>query len=172
MDLSKFKTSDWLKVGGGALFFIAGFMKWWKIDLGSLGSAGNNGWDYFFTTGIAWLLLVAVAVVTVLKVMNFKMPADLPWPLVILAATLVSLLLVLIRFLSDGTGVDGSGLSRGVGAFLGMIAAIAAFAGAIMGFREAGGDFNDLKDVNKLKAEFAKGGDAPPPPPMVPPTPQ
>jgi hypothetical protein len=168
MDLSKFKTSDWLKVGGGALFFSAGFMSWWKVDLGDLGSVGANGWDYFFTTGIAWLLLVAVAVITVLRVMNIKVPADLPWPLVMLAATLVSLLLVLIRFLSDGVGIDGSGLSRGTGAFLGMIGAIAALAGAVMGFKESGGDFNDLKDVNKLKAEFAKGGDDTPSPPPMP----
>lgn len=168
MDLSKFKPSDWLKVGGGAVFFIAGFMKWWKVDFGDFGSAGATGWDYFFTTGIAWLLLVAVAAVTLMTVMGRKLPADLPWPLVMLAATLVGLLLVVIRFLSNGLGVDGSGFSRGIGAFLGMIGAIAAFAGALMGFKESGGDLNDLKDVNKLKAEFAKGGDGTPPPPPIP----
>lgn len=33
MDLSKFKTSDWLKVGGGAVFFIAGFLSWWTFEI-------------------------------------------------------------------------------------------------------------------------------------------
>ncbi len=183
MDLSKFKPSDWLKVGGGALFFIAGFLNWWEVDLpAGLGSVGANGWDYFWTTGIAWLLLVGVATVTIMQVLGKKLPLDLPWPLVVLGETALALLLVIIRFFSDGTGVDNTGLSRGIGAYLGIIAAIAAVVGAVMGFKESGGDLTALKDMNKLKAEFNfnKGGSGtlpppaspPPPPPPAPPTPQ
>jgi hypothetical protein len=43
-----------------------------------------------------------------------------------------------------------------------------------MGFKESGGDFNDLKDMNKLKGAFQGSSDsAPPPPPpgMTPPPP-
>ena len=54
---------------------------------------------------------------------------------------------------------------------LSVISGLVAFAGAFMGFKESGGDFNDLKDMNKLKASFGGGGggeSAPPPPPPPP----
>ena len=40
VDLSKFKTSDWLKVGGAIGFFIFGFFHWLKSDFG--GSVGTQ----------------------------------------------------------------------------------------------------------------------------------
>lgn len=53
MDFSKFKTSDWLKVGGAAGFLIFGFFDWVTVDgpagFGSLGSAGGNVFDFFWT---------------------------------------------------------------------------------------------------------------------------
>jgi hypothetical protein len=44
-----------------------------------------------------------------------------------------------------------------------------------MGFKESGGTFADLKDMDKLKGSFQGGGSTPPPPPppgaMPPPPP-
>jgi hypothetical protein len=180
MDLSKFRTSDWLKVGGGGAMLIGFFLNWWQIDFFG-GSIGVNGSDYFFTGVVPFLVLVGIAVLTVLTVAaKISLPATLPVPLIVLAAAALSTLLVFFRFLSDG--VDGrfdGGLERGPGIFVALAAAIATTAGAVMGFKEAGGDLNDLKDVNKIKSAFDQSGsssggepaagssstDAPPPPP-------
>lgn len=173
MDLSKFKTSDWLIVGGGAGMFLFGtFMKWWTIDGLSVG--GGNAFDFFLTGTIPWLLLVAAAVVTVLLVLD-KIPRTLPWPLILLLATALSAVLLLIRFLFNPGAPDG--ISRGAGLILSLISGIVATVGGVMNFQASGGDLNDLKDINKLKSAFDTGGSAPaapatgltPPPPPPPP---
>jgi len=143
VDLSKFKTSDWLKVGGGVVMLVAGFLSWYSYDV-SFVSVSYTGFDFFFTGIIPWLLLVAVGVLTFLAVAGiFKLPSSIPAPLVFLAAS-----------------------------------ALACTAGSAMGFKESGGDLNDLKDMNKIKGQFggaATGGGTPPPPPpppgMTPPPP-
>ena len=151
--------------------FIAFFLKWWKVDfLGE--SVGASGSDYFFTGTVPWLLLLAIAVLTVLTVGGVvKLPTSLPTPLIILAASALSFLLVLVRFFSNGVDSEfDDGITRGIGLFLALIAVIVVLVGAVLGFKESGGDLNDLKDVNKLKSQFNVGGGAapgmtPPPPP-------
>lgn len=172
MDISKFKTSDWLKVGGGAVMFIAFFLKWWKVDFFGF-SDGVSGSEYFLTGIVPWLLLIAIAVITVLTAGGIvKLPATVPLPIVVLAASALSFLLVLLRFFSDGVDGDVDGISRGIGLYLALLAVIAVLAGAVLGFKESGGDLNDLKDVNKLKGQFNVGGGSPmgsvPPPPPPP----
>ncbi|MEX1105755.1 MAG: hypothetical protein WEB78_06115 [Ilumatobacteraceae bacterium] len=184
MDVSKFKTTDWLKVGGGAVFFIAGFLTWWKAELAGFTSNRLTGvGDYFGTVGLAWLIFTAIAVLTVLSVLDrFKLPGTLPVPLVFLVASAVGLLLVLTRFLFDGVdtgGVDvgdfGIDISRGIGNWLGTAAAIVVVVGCVLSFTESGGDLNDLKDIDKIKSQFGgSGGETSPRPPaggMPPPPP-
>jgi len=170
MDLRAFKLSDWLKVGGGALFLIAGPLTWWKVTFdggplfGSESAPAHGLGDYFGTVGIAWLLFIAIAVLTVLMRLGIvKTPSNLPVPLVFLSAAAIGALLVLFRFLFDGIdggfgGFDledaGFDISRGLGAWLGLIAAAAVVAGCVMGFTESGGTLADLKDVDKLKSEL------------------
>lgn len=165
MDLSKFKTSDWLKVGGGLLFFIAFFMGWWGFDAGIV-TYSASGSDYFLTGTVPFILLVAVAVITVLKVLGtVKLPTSIPWPLAMLLAAAVSTLLVVWRFIFDGSEGD---LDRQAGLFLALIAAVVVLVGSLTAFKESGGDVNDLKDFNKIKGAFAPGagmGSTPPPPP-------
>ncbi len=48
MDFSKFKTSDWLMVGGGGAMFIAGFLPWVTVSAGGFSSSGN-AFEFFFT---------------------------------------------------------------------------------------------------------------------------
>jgi hypothetical protein len=177
MDLSKFKTSDWLKVGGGLVFFIAGFLAWWTIDVG-FASANSNAFDYFFTGIVPWLIFSAIAVLTFLAIAGtFEMPASVPGPLVFLAASALGTLLVIVRFFSDGVDGDleGSGfdISRGIGLYLAVLAAIVVLVGCIIGFRESGGNLKDLTDVGRLKQSFDAGNkdDTVPPPPPPPPPP-
>jgi hypothetical protein len=183
VDLSKFKTSDWLKIGGGAAMLIAGFLTWWKASIAGFGSEGAKAFDFFFTGTIPWLLLVAIGVLSFLAAAGiFKLPSTLPTGIIYLGASALALLLVIVRFLSSGVeDADlfeelGGEISRGPGLFIALLAAIAVVAGSFLGFKESGGDISDLTDMNKLKGQFggSTGGGTPPPPPppgMTPPPP-
>lgn len=157
MDFSKFKTHDWLVVGGGAGMLIFGlFFDWLSIDLGQFGStSGGNAFDFFFTGTVPWILLVGAAVVVVLRIQG-TLKSNLPWPLIILGATGLSALLLIIRFLFNPGVADG--VDRGVGMILSVISGLVAAAGGVMGFLASGGDLKDLTDINKIKSEF-KGDD-------------
>lgn len=193
MDLSAFKKSDWLKVGGAAGFFIFGFFSWVTVDV-SVEGVGNssdsvgNVFDFFWTGILPWLLVIATAVVTVLLVMKVLAPGQLPWPLIMLAANGLAALLLLIRLIfnpiSGSSGFALGGVSvdygRGIGMILSVLSGLVAFGGAFMGFKESGGDLNDLKDVDKLKSQFGMNSASassttppppPPPPPAAPPAP-
>lgn len=153
MDFSKFKTNDWLVVGGGALMLIAGFLSWFSASIPGGASGSNNAFDYFFTGTVPWILLVAAGVV-VLLVTGGVLKAKIP-PMVILAATGLATILVLLRVVI-GHGVDipaGANLSigRSTGLWLALIAGIIATAGAFLGFQAAGGNLKDFTDPNKLK---------------------
>lgn len=180
MDFSKFKTSDWLKVGGAVGFLIFGFLDWISVDGGGFGSASDgNVFDFFWTGTLPWILVIATGVITVLLINGAMKKGAAPWPLIMLAATGLAALLLLIRLIFNPLeGKDeledlGIDVGRGVGMILSVISGLAAFAGSVLGFKESGGDFNDLKDINKIKGQFG-GGDTPPPPPpsgMAPPPP-
>ena len=194
MDLSKFKTSDWLKVGGGVAMLVAGFLKWWGPDCKGVGeceaavdSLGLNAsaFDLTFTGLFPWLFVVAIGVLAFLAAAGiFKLPGSLPWPIIFLAVAALSFLLVLIRVIFDpyDSAFGADSFSRGIGLYLALIAAGASAAGSFLGFKESGGDIGDLTDMNKLKGQFgggaagggAAGGGTPPPPPppgMTPPPP-
>jgi len=68
MDLSKFKTSDWLKVGGAIGFLIFGFFDWASVTVNGFGVSASGGrvFDFFFTGTVPWLLTLAVGVLTFL----------------------------------------------------------------------------------------------------------
>jgi hypothetical protein len=184
MDFSKFKTSDWLKVGGAIGILIFGFVSWVKVSGFGFSDSGGNVFDFFFTGTIPWLLLIATGVITVLLV-NGTVKNNLPWPLIMLAATGLSALLLLLRLLinplegKDVIESAGGSVGRGIGMILSALSGFAAFGGAVLGFKESGGDLNDLTDMNKLKGQFNAGGGTapgsmtPPPPPgsMTPPPP-
>lgn len=169
MDLSKFKTSDWLKIGGAVAVLIGYFLDWTNIDCGGSSicdSYNLSGSDFFFRGTLPWLLVVIVGILTVLMAMGTMKPGSLPWPMIFLAATALATLLVLIYLIHPSySGVTG--LGRGIGAYLTFIGAAVAFFGSLTGFKESGGELADLKDMNKIKGAFksADSDSAPPPPP-------
>jgi hypothetical protein len=177
VDLSKFKTSDWLKIGGAVGFLIFGFLDWVTVELAGgidLGGGGNV-FDFFWTGTLPWILIIATGVLTFLLAAGMMKPGSLPWPLIMLAATGLAALLLLIRILFnpiDGSDViesAGGSVGRGIGMILSVISGLVAFAGAFIGFKDSGGEFGDLKDMNKLKGAFQGGGESAPPPPPPPP---
>jgi hypothetical protein len=170
VDLSKFKVGDWLLVAGGAVMLIFGFALDWVTADTILGEvSGGNAFDFFFTGGVAYLLVVAAGVVTFLLAGGFIKADQVPWPLVMLGATGLATLLMLLRLLL-GSGHDG--IDRGSGMFIAFLAAAVALAGAVLNFTSAGGTLKDLTDFDKLKRAFGApeaGRTAPPPPPPPPP---
>ena len=170
MDFSNFKTPDWLMIGGGAAMLILGFiLDWTTVDTGFGSASGDGPFDYFFTGGISWLLVVTVGVLAFLRV-NGSLPAGQPWPLIFLGATAFAILLMVLRIIM-GARFDFA--DRGIGMYGALIWAGIAAGGAVMNFQASGGDLSDLKDINKLKESFGGNSTAndetPPPPPPAPP---
>ena len=186
MDFSKFKTPDWLMIGGGIGIFVFGFFEWVTVSGFGFSSSGGNVFDFFWTGTIPWILLIASAVVTFLLVQGTLKQDQLPWPLVLLAATGLASLLLLLRIIFnpiDGKDLiesAGSDVGRGIGMILSVISGLVATAGAYLNFQASGGNLKDLTDVDKLKSSFAKADSSddsnsdempPPPPPPAPPAP-
>ncbi|MGB0114744.1 MAG: hypothetical protein WBP59_16115 [Ilumatobacteraceae bacterium] len=178
MDFSKFKTPDWLIIGGGAGILIFGFFKWVTISGFGFSSSGGNVFDFFWTGTIPWILLIASAVITVLLVMGTLKSDQLPWPMILLVATALAALLLLLRIIFNPIeGKDliesaGGNVGRGIGMILSTVSGLAAAAGGFLNFQAKGGNLKDLTDMDKLKSSFSSGdGDdeMPPPPPPAPP---
>jgi hypothetical protein len=171
MDFSKLKTSDWLMIGGGIAMLILGFaLDWTSIDTGFGSASGDGPFDYFFTGGIAWILVVAVGGLAFANATG-KLPATQPWPLIFLGATALAVILMLLRLI---LGARFDFADRGIGMYGAFIWAAVAAVGAFLNFQASGGDIKDLTDMDKLKKSFSNGGDgssdaavedAPPPPP-------
>src|SRR3954452_9316003 len=186
VDLSKLKTSDWLKIGGAIGFFIFGFFHWTTVEAdGFSGGSGFNVFHFFFTGTVPWILVIGTGVITLLLATGKIKPGNVPWPLIMLVATGLAAFLLLIRLIFnpvDGKELIesvGGSVGRGIGLILSAISGFVAFAGAVMGFKESGGEFSDLTDMDKIKASFGGGSSSaetvspppPPPPGMTPPPP-
>jgi hypothetical protein len=182
MDFSNFKTPDWLMIGGGIGIFVFGFFKWVTVSGFGFSASGGNVFDFFWTGTIPWILVLGSAVVAFLLAQGTLKQDQLPWPLILLAATGLASLLLLIRIIFnplDGKDIiesAGGDVGRGVGMILSVLSGLVATAGAYLNFQAAGGTLKDLTDLDKLTSSFAKGdsgaGDPPPPtPPAAPPAP-
>lgn len=161
MDLSKFKTSQWLLVGGGAAVLIFTFLDWWGTDAG-----GWNGFDYFFTGVVPWILIVGSAVLTFLIAAAMIKPGSIPWSMIFVAACALGFLLILIRLIA-GPGHDvpdmyEDAFSRKIGLWISLIGAAVATAGAFMNFQEGGGKIDDFKNLANKAGN--NSGSVPPPP--------
>jgi len=156
MDFSKFKTPDWLVIGGGLVFLIAGFLDWFTVD----GAGGWGAFDYTFTGLIPWILIVGAAVVTFLLAGGILKAGGAPWTLIVLGATGLGTLLVLLRLImgsdlgDQGGGPSNIDLDRASGLWIAVIGALVATAGAFLSFQASGGNVRDLTDMDKMKSAF------------------
>jgi hypothetical protein len=147
MDFSKLKPSDWLVGGGTVVFLIALFLPWYKAEVDGFGGGSVNGWSYFLF-GIIPLILLAFATVAsvVPKLTDSEIVPDpvgpLPRAQAVLIAAGAAAVIVLLRILIKDDGdvpsilQDEIDISRGIGLFLGFLAAAAAAAGAFMKFQD------------------------------------
>jgi hypothetical protein len=165
VDLSKFKVSDWLIVGGAVGFLIFGtFLKWFRLE--GFGT-GGNAFDFFLTGTVPWLLVIATGVLAFLVAAGVIKASQAPWPIIFVAATGLGTLLLFIRFLVPTIGEDVPDeldVSRAAGIWLTLISAIVALAGSVMKFTESGGQLSNLRDA--FDRPGRSGGTPPPPPPV------
>jgi hypothetical protein len=131
VDLSNFRSGDWLIVAGGAVMMIFGL----ALDWASFGSITfNHAFDYFLTGGIAWLLLVFSAIVAFVRALLVRSRST-RGSLILLVATGVATALMLLRLIL-GAGEQGDqNLDRANGMYIAFLAAAVAFAGAISNYR-------------------------------------
>ncbi|HYN31087.1 MAG TPA: hypothetical protein VES40_00565 [Ilumatobacteraceae bacterium] len=176
MDFSKFKTPDWLMIGGGIGIFIFGFFKWVTVSVSGFSVSAGNVFDFFFTGTIPWFLVIGAAVITVLLALDVLKEGQAPWPLILLAMTAVAALLLLIRLIFNPLDAPGEvDVGRGIGMILSVVSGIVAAVGGYLNFTSKGGDIKELGDMDKLKASFSQGtaatSDEIPPPPSADPAP-
>lgn len=157
MDVKSVKPHDWLLVGAGAVMLIFGFaLDWASVSARGVSVSGNGPFDYFFTGGLAWLLVVATAVVAVLLWARVLTTDTLPWNLVILGSTGLATLLMLLRIILGAGSESGIDLDRSSGMYVAFIAAAAALGGAIWRYVNSGGDLKDLTNPDKLRSNFKR----------------
>lgn len=143
MNVSKLKPTDWLVVAGGVLVLIFGLLKWfsWEIvaDNVVIDSDKSNAFDYLFTGVVPWLLVAGAALVTLLLATGTLRREGVPWPLVVLAATVLGAVLVLVRLIigydPEPTGGAEADVSRGIGLWLTAVGAIVAAVGAFLTYQ-------------------------------------
>jgi len=179
MDVSRFRVGDWVLVAAGAVMLVLGLAVHWatiNVDGHSVGGA-HNAFDYFFTGGLAWLLVVAAGVITFLLAARTIEPGATPWTRLILGGAALATLLMLIRIIIGGGADQRIGnqdvtLDRGAGMFIALIAAIGALVGALLNLREEGDSisaiFSSFSKSRPKAGDDTNGSSLPPPTGEVP----
>lgn len=155
--MAQFKLSDYLVIGGAAVFLILGMVLDWAT-LGDLSDGNAFDWARGW---ISLLLVVAAAVIVVLRATGNLQEGQAPWTLIVLGLTGLATLLMLLLLIT-GPDKDGADLGRGAGLWISALATFAAVAGAVLAFTESGGRLGDLTDRNTYRS---RGGSSTPPPP-------
>jgi len=129
VDTTKLSLGDKIAGASGIVLIISLFLPWYGVDvnLGGLSASESaSAWEALGFVDILLFLIGLVAVGVVVAKATDNLPAELPGPLVVLAAGVLGVLLVLFRLLDLPTpdlGGEGIDFSRKFGIFLGLIAA-------------------------------------------------
>jgi hypothetical protein len=142
-DPARVTKAEWIGLGAGLLAFIASFLPWYSISgTGILGaiSYSLNAWSLGFAAWFPVLLVVAGAGLLLAQQLGANVPAVKPgWPLVLLGASVLSLIIIVIRWLSLPGGSDGLvQAGAGFGLYVGLVAAILFGLSQYLVFRAAG----------------------------------
>jgi hypothetical protein len=170
-DPARVSKAEWIGLGAGVLAFVASFLPWFSVSyseplIGSF-SESTSAWNSGFVAWFPLLLLVAGAGVVLAQQLGANVPRVKPgWPLVLLGVAVLSLLLVLLRWLtlpgaSDFLGDSGVSYGAGFGLYVGLVAAILFGVSQYLVFKSSGQKFGDV-------AQQFKGGAGPGPVPAPP----
>lgn len=176
MDLSRFKTSDWLKIGGAIGILIFGFFEWVSVDSAFGDIGGGNAFDFFWTGTLPWLLVIASGVITFLLAQGIMKRNNTPWDMIIFAALALAALLLLIRLIFNPLpDIAEDFYDRAFGMYLSVLSGLVAAVGGFLAFKESGGSVDDFKKLTANRGTGSSSGTgagrssgsrmAPPPPP-------
>jgi hypothetical protein len=152
---------------GVALILIMFIFDWFTADVGFGVEVGGNAWDTMEVIRF-FILLAALAGIALAIISATQSQVDMPIATSALAAGLggLAVLLILYRLIDppDGGAGDLVDIGRGIGVFLGLIAAAGVTYGGWLAMQEEGTSFSGQAD------RLGGGGDVPPPPPPPPPS--
>jgi hypothetical protein len=151
-DPARVSKAEWIGLGAGLIAFIASFLPWFSLSAGILGSISANAWSLGFLAWFPVLLMVAAAGVILAQQLGVTVPAVKPsWPLILLGVAALSLILILLRWITmsaetDGLEFTGVSYGAGFGLYVGLVAALLLGLSQYMVFRATG---QSLADATK-----------------------
>jgi hypothetical protein len=170
-DPARVTKAEWIGLGAGLLAFIASFLPWYQVSASGIISVSYsfNAWSLGFAAWFPLLLLVAGAGLILAQQLGVNVPVVKPsWPLILLGIAVLSLVIMLLRWLtlpgaSDYAGLDGLGdagfsYGAGFGLYVGLVAAILFGVSQYLVFQSSG---QKLSDVTK-QFRGPGAGQAPP----------
>jgi hypothetical protein len=127
LDLRRLTRNDQIVGAATLVLFISLFLPWFTVSFRGIGGGSVNGLYHGYMY-IDLILALAVLAFLVVRAGYDELPFRLPVSpeQALLAATGLNLLLALISFVFKPASVLGISVGWGIGAFIGLIAAIAA----------------------------------------------
>jgi hypothetical protein len=122
-------------IPAGVVLFIVGFLPWYSVDLGPLGTYSRSGWE---SPGAIWSILailigLAMAGVVSLKTFGTVVIPDnvggVTWPKIHLGGGVVAVVFLLIKLANESSNL-------GFAFYVGIIAAAALAVAGFLMFRE------------------------------------
>lgn len=156
--MDRMTTAQKVGAAGALILLVSSFLPWYSVSLGAFGSVSIKAWDANFLAWGGVILGVAGGVILALKGMGTKdvKAGGFAAEQIALLLGAASLVLILLRLLTESTAVS-------YGLFLGIVGAALVAYGAFTAMKAAGMSVDDMK--NRL------GGDRPGGPPTTPPAP-
>lgn len=134
--LARLPLADRIGLTAGVAILVSSVLPWYTVTIKGVVGGGrsysSSAWDVSFGGWFPVLLLMATAVLIVVRRTVATLPAGLAAavPLVQLAAPPLAVVVILIRWLTYPNGSDGySSAGAGFGLFLGLAVAIAGCVG-------------------------------------------
>jgi hypothetical protein len=180
MDIDRLRTGERIAAIAGIALFIFMFFDWFGVKVSATGlgtfdiEGGGNAWEWFSFIDIV-LFLAAAAALTLAVLTATQRTVNLPVAASAITAGLGILAVVLILFrIIDPPGDVPSGVdvTRKVGVFLGLLAALGVTYGGWRSMQDEGTTFGDARDqLSDAVAGSGRPAPEPPPPPADVPTP-
>jgi hypothetical protein len=118
------------------VLFIVGFLPWYSVDLGPLGSVSRNGWQ---SPGAIWSILavlIGLVMGAQITVKTFASQGTIPdniggvtWPRIHLGLGIAAVVLLIIKFINENNFLA-------FGFYVGFICAVALAVGGFLMFQE------------------------------------
>lgn len=131
MDTSRLGTGEMIAATSGAVLLIVMFLPWYGVDAEFANvsvSDSANAWETLSFIDFLLFLIAVVAIAVPLARASGTLPADVPGPVVVLAAGALGVVLVLFRIIDipapdlPALAEDSIDFERKIGLFLGLIA--------------------------------------------------